>query len=303
MQDPLVLDALIAWRDSIMQRDIFRGTKIGHLSHMSRLVSIGLFDLEQPLSEFLKTIPSEKLKIIDGTQEWSGSTKQARRTILRSFYRFSRENKITPTIIPFQEYRDLKKLVISELLSSNEDKVMAQQLKPEDISRFLIEICHVNPRDSLICWMMWEFKCTIHQILDIKIKDIDFSKDIIAFKEELRLSPDVGMRQDLKLCILEQSKGKSPSDLLFTTDKGKRIYAGQISRSMKTASKRAKLPILMTPKILYADAKAYGAKVFQAMSKEDRRQLSNEYAKKITIPMEKCKRCLQDKRERFITLD
>ncbi len=72
---------------------------------------------------------------------------------------------------------------------------------------------------------------------------------------------------------------------------------------MKLASKRAKLPILITPKILYADAKAYGAQAFQAMTKEDRRQLSNEYADKLSSQVKNCKRCLQDKRELVINLE
>jgi len=281
MQAIFVWDALIAWRDSVLKKDVFRKSKTGYLSHMSRLIDNEIVDLEQPLEEFIRNGFEKKLQMIDKT-EWATSTKQARSVVLRAFYRFSKQKHVKPanSVIPFKEFRDLKKVAISELLSSNEDKAKSQCLKPSDIVRFLSEMCLINPRDALICWLMWELKSTVHQILDLAVGDVDLHKGIINLKTEFRLG---NIRPDMQRRILEQSKGKSAMDLLFTTDKGNRIHSGQISRSMKIASKNAKLPIIMSPKILYADAKAYGEKAFLAMSTVERKQVFKGYEDKMAL--------------------
>lgn len=282
MRDLLVLDALMTWRDSILQKDTLRTTKIWYLSNMSKLIELGLFDLEQPLTELLKTRPEEKLRAIDENPAWAQSTKEDRRTALRAFYRFAQEEKIKPfdLIIPFPKYRDIHKVIISELFSSNKDKAESQSLETSDIIRFLRELCSTNPRDALICWLLWEIKATVHQVLDLLVGNIDFDKGVIHLKNESRLGD---IRPDLKQYLKEQIKGKSASDLVFTTAQGRRIHAGQISRAMKIASKRANLPIIVTPKILYAHSKAYGAKAYQDMSEEDREKLLQYYEKKLNV--------------------
>ena len=289
MRNLLVWDAIIAWRDYILQKDVMRKSKIGYLSNMAKLIEIGVFDLEQPLSEFLKTHTDNLEKPIDKAHEWSLATKRSRRNLFYSFYAFTQQKKIKPTdiVIPFREFRDLQKVVISELLSSNEDKAKSQSLTFDDIRRFLREMCNLNPRDSLVCWMMWELKCTIHQILNLKTSDLDFHSGVVKLKDGFRLG---ALQQNLKQCIQMFIEGKH--GLVFSTNKGTNVHPAQVVRNMKIASKRAKLPIIISPKILYAHAKAYSEKTFLAMSTDEREELYTLYTQQYKEVCEKAKNVL-----------
>jgi hypothetical protein len=98
-RDLIVLDAVVAWRDKILQRNVLRKSKVGYLSHMVRLIEKEVFDIEQPLSEFFMIKLSDKIKKINNISEWSASTKQARQTLFRSFYKFAKRENIAPTDI------------------------------------------------------------------------------------------------------------------------------------------------------------------------------------------------------------
>jgi site-specific recombinase XerD len=185
------------------------------------------------------------------------------------------KRKRTNIEIPFKSLKEAKKNVISEILSSNADK--SKLLKESEIVRFTKELCDINARDSLVCWMMWEFQCTIHEILSITINDIDLSKNILKDKKNNFLGE---IRQDLKPCILAQKKDKTGTDFLFTTREGKTMHASQIVRNMKIASQRAKLPFIYSPKLLYADAKAYARRTFLSLPEEERTRLCLKMATK-----------------------
>lgn len=277
-QNLLVWDAVIAWRNDTLKKEIFRKSKVVYLSSMAKLIERGFIDIEQPLPEFIKSNPEEKVKIINATLDWSSATKLSRRTIFRAFHKFAKRKKIKPTDIkiPFNGYQSLEMLAIYELLSSNEDKAKSQHLTPNDINRFLLELRDLNMRDFRICWTMWELKFTIHQVLNSKVCDYNLSNGIFIINEyEGRYG---NLRDDLKQHILEQMKGKNDKDLLFTTDKGNRIHPGQIVRNMKLASKRAKLPIIISPKILYAHAKAHYERSLQAIPERERKKIFAELA-------------------------
>lgn len=298
MQKLLVWDALIAWRDEILQKDIRRKSKIDYFSNMAQLIENGILDLEKPLSEFKKSDVLDLLKKIDSISEWSDFTKESRKVILRSFHRFASNSRIKPSkvVIPFEEYRSLGNVAISELLisqslseslSSNEDKAKSQSLTDHQLEQFFNEIRTINERDFIICWTMWNLKCTIHQVLNFKVGDYDPFTGVFKISEDdYRLGE---IRQELKELILKQCEEKKNEELIFTTEKGKKIHPGQIVRNMKTASKRAKLPIIISPKILYAHAIAYGKKAFSSMSEEEKAALSKEYAKQYKTINEKVK--------------
>jgi len=270
MQKPTVWDAIMAWRDDLLENeDFFLKKKAENLSNMTKLIETGIFDLEQPLSEFIKIGTENSLKTLGEILDWPPSTKRARRALLRSFHEFVKQKKIKKSGIKAPACLiGAQRNIISEILSSNE--VKSKRLKKSEIMSLIRELCKRNARDSLICWMMWEFQCTIHQILSISISNIDFSSDTIKFKDGSFLGE---MRADLKRCILAQKKGKSGEELLFTTETGKSIHPGQIVRNMKIASKRAKLPFIFSPKLLYADAKAYGRKEFLSLTDDERTRL------------------------------
>ena len=255
---------------------------------MSKLIERGILDVEQPLADFIKANIEEMLKKINES-DWPSSIKQSRATLLGSFYKCAQKKKIKQTkdTTPFERYRSLKNVAVSELLicellseslSSNEDK--SQRLTDRQLERFFREIREVNERDFLLCWTMWNLKCTIHQVLNFKVGDYDSALGIFKISEDdFRLGE---IRPELKELILKQCEGKRHSDLIFATNKGKGIHPGQIVRNMKIACKRAKLPIIISPKILYARALEHGKNEFSTMSKDEVEALSRQYSKKIT---------------------
>lgn len=289
MQNLLVLDAVIAWRDNILKKDVLRECKMIYLSHMAKMIEIEVFNLEQSLTDFLKIRLEDKLKIIHEAPRWSNSTKQYRKMLLRSFHKFLQQKEIKPSniVIPFKKYRDFKKVVISELLSSNIDEAKSQSLTGTQIERFFKEMREFNERDFLICWTMWNLKCTIHQVLNFKVNDYDPSIGFFKISEDdFRIGE---IRQELKKIILKKCEGKGKDELIFSTGKGKIIHPGQIVRNMKIASIRAKLPIIMSPKILYAHSIVYSKQEFLIMSKEEKEKLSRQYAKQHNAICEKTK--------------
>ncbi len=274
MKNLTVWDALIAWRDDLLKKDILRKSKVDYLSNMEKIIERRILNPEQSLSEFRKQQLSEELKIIDNAADWSQFTKKARRKLLRSFYEFSKKSiKKTDIEIPFDEHRSLKMLAISELLSENKDKARVQHLTPNDFNNFLLKLRDVNFRDYLICRLMWEMRCKVNDILNLSISDIDFTKGIYTIKNEKRFG---NMRQDLLELFKKQCEGKT--GVIFSTPQGKKIHPTQLVRSMRTASLLAKSPIIISPKIIYTHAQAHYLRMLASMSEEDRNKMFDELA-------------------------
>jgi integrase len=264
----LLWDALIAWRHNILEKDILRDSKVDYLCNMAKLIEIGALNLEQPLKEFIKTPPDDRFQKINEVQSWPPTTRRARHAILRSFHRFSKQRKINKTAIeiPFNKSRSLDMLAISELLSSNEDKALSQYLTDQQINDFLLELRKINSRDFLICRTMWELKCKIHDVLNLQVGD--YAENIIQVNESEGRFSLGSLREDLRMPLLDLCKGKASTDLIFGTNKNNKIHPSQLSRSMKRASKAAKLPLLLTPKIIFAHAMAFYARAFAALPEE-----------------------------------
>ena len=280
MDSLTVWDALIAWRDNLLKKDILRKSKVDYLSNMTKLIEIGLINPQQPLSEFIREgSKKNKLHEIEALLAWPLSTKRSRITLFRSFHRFSQQKKINKTTIEIplhRDHRSLEMLSISELLSSNEDKAKSQYLTDKEINRFLHELGNINTRDFLICRTMWELKCTIHQILNLKVGDYDTTKGIFKInKFEGRFG---NLRNDIKEPILKLCENKTTTDFIFSTHKGNHIHPAQIVRNMKLASKRANLPIIISPKIIYAHAKAFYERAFLVFPEKDRKKILEELA-------------------------
>ena len=283
MRNLLLWDAIISWRDDVLNRDVLLKSKRDYLSNMVKLIERGLFDLEEPLSEFVKNGISDQIKAIDSTSDWSLSTKLSRRTLLRSFFGFvqtSKNIKHTDIVIPFKDLRDPQKavseLIVAELLTQSlsgcEDKAKSQPLTEQQFERFFNEIRSINERDFLICWTMWQLKCSIHHVLNFKVGDYDQTLGIFKISEnDFRLGE---IRPELKELIIEKCEGKGTNELIFSTNTGQSIHPGQIVRNMKTASKKAKLPIIISPKILYAHAIAYSRNAFLSMTEKDIEEIS-----------------------------
>lgn len=298
IQKPLVWDALIAWRDEILKKDVLRKSKTVSLSNMSKLIEKGIFDLEDSLSEFIKVGQESKLQKINQITEWPKSTKQSRHTLFKSFYKFAKTKNIkkADVVIPFEKYRSLKNVSTSELLiseilaeslSSNEDKAKSRSLTGLQLEKFFEKLRKINERDFLICWTLWNLRCTIHQVLNLKVSDYNHSTEVFKVGEnDYRLGK---IREDLKELIQKQCENKRETDLIFSTNTGNCIHPGQIVRTMKIASKQAKLPIIISPKLLYAHAIIYGKNEFEAMSKEEVEMHSKLNDKRYETIIEKTK--------------
>lgn len=230
-------DALIAWRDDLLEKDILRKSKVDYLSNMTKLIERGLVNPQQPLFEFIRE-ESKKNNIhkIEALLDWPLSTKRSRLTLFRSFHSFSQQQNIIKTPIE----RPIEMFSISELLSSNEDKAKSQYLKKEEMNIFLHELFNINKRDFLICRMMWELKCTIHQILNMKVGDYDQAKGIFKInKFEGRFG---NLRNDIKEPILKLCENKKTTDFIFCTDKGNSIHPAQIDSTKHETSQQARKP-------------------------------------------------------------
>lgn len=285
----ILFDALIAWRNEVLHKNLLRKSKVEYLSNMSKLIEWKIVDLKQPVSEFVKHRHLDSLEAIANASAWTPWTKKCRKDLFLSFYRFVQNCDLKTDLTALSnQCKNFEMSAISELLSSNEIKAQSEMLTKDDILRFLDELSDINVRDTLVCWMAWEFKATILQILDLKIRDIDFENWAIRINVAV-MSPSSGISQGLKRCILIQSKGLSSWEHLFSTAQGCPIHSGQIVRNMKKASIRAKLPITLSPKILYAHSKAYSKKVIDELSNEERKNLSLEYIRKLKNMTEKVK--------------
>lgn len=288
MKNLTVWDAIIAWRDHVLHRGILRKSKVDYLYNMTKLIEVGLIDLQQPLLKFMKTeFDDSKFQEISTVYSWPTSTKRSRKTLLNSFWKFAQKQEIkkTPIEIPIHsEHRYLEMLAISELLSSSEDKAKSQYLTDKEINRFLNELRHINARDFLVCRTMWELKCTIHQVLNMKVGDYDPEKGV--FKIDKFDSRYGNLRDDIKGPILKLCEKKANDEFIFSTDRGNRIHPGQIVRSMKIASKKANLPVIISPKVIFAHAKAFYERVFSAIAEKDRRKILEE----LDIQSEKIKK-------------
>jgi len=291
MEQFILFDALIAWRNDVLHKNLLRKSKVEYLSHMGKLIEERIVDLKQPLSEFVKFKHSDALMAIENAASWTPWTKKCRKDLFLSFHRYVQKCFVLKTGIErtCNQCRNIEISAISELLSSNEIKAQSEMLTKDDMLRFLDELSDINVRDTLVCWMAWEFKATILQILDLKMRDIDFENWTIRINGSV-MSPSSGISQGLKRCILIQSKGLSSWMHLFATAHGCSIHSGQIVRNMKKASVRAKLPIILSPKILYAHSKAYSKKVIDELSNEERKNISLEYIRKLKNMTENVKR-------------
>jgi hypothetical protein len=179
--------------------------------------------------------------------------------------------------------------LLSESLSSNEEKAKSQSLTDLQLDNFFSEMCKVNERDFLICWMMWQLKCTIHQVLNFRVGDYNSILGVFKINDnDLRFCELI---PKLKELILKQCEEKEKNELIFSTETGRSIHPGQIVRNMKIASKRAKLPITLSPKTLYAYTIAYSKIAFSLISEEERNKLY-EKSGKTPSPYEKMKFCI-----------
>jgi integrase len=259
----ILLDAIIAWRNWLLTKDVLRKSRSDYLSNMSKLIENGIIDVEQPLREFIKE-KEDKFRLIIQNVEWTYRTKKARGDILQKFCKFTHQADIKPSKIniSFKDSRYHQQKAIKEILSSNELKAQSSALSTEDVIKFIKELGKINSRDALICWMMWELRATIHQILDLTVKDVDFNRGAVNLREENLIQ----LGEALKECISMLYKNSINSDLLFCTERGQRIHAGQIIRNMRKASLRAELPLMISPTILFAHSVAYSKNRLQEIT-------------------------------------
>jgi len=74
MQNILVWNALIAWRNDLLKKDILRKSKVDYLSNITKLLEIGLLNVEQPLSDFIKINIEDEIQETDRRKPLPTST-------------------------------------------------------------------------------------------------------------------------------------------------------------------------------------------------------------------------------------
>lgn len=101
-----------------------------------------------------------------------------------------------------------------------------------------------NIRDKLFLHVIYETGCTVNELVQIKIKDIDFKNKYIKFPAENTKTNkarssyvSLGLLNKIKLF----SKGKKSDDFLFSTRQGDGITTKRVRQIMQSYSRKAGL--------------------------------------------------------------
>lgn len=136
-------------------------------------------------------------------------------------------------------------------------KTMAQAISLENWHHFLDVLNDSNQRDSLIARCMLYGGHRVSEILNIKIDQIDFEKNIIRFargknkKLELPVVYSSSFMEELKAYMQATEDQRGSSQFVFVTRKGKQLTRSRLNYSFAHASTQVKIE-KVTPEILRA---------------------------------------------------
>ena len=100
-----------------------------------------------------------------------------------------------------------------------------------------------NKRDKLILHIIYETGCTVNELVQIKIKDIDFKNSIKFPSKNTKMNKErvsyvsAELLKEIKIF----SKGKKANDFLFSTRQGEGITTKRVRQIMQSYSKKAGL--------------------------------------------------------------
>lgn len=204
--------------------------------------------ISQKLSGDLRSFCTVKKTYIFSSKK---SPKLRTRSIRKIFEKYSNifGAKITTS--------DLRKLFIQNSISNNEPIENIKKkvgIKRLDKKEFLtknefdkIKKFVENKRDELILDIIFETGCTLKESVNIKINDIEFTKNLLTIKAN-RTKRICNISKKLSLQIKKFILENKSSNFLFSTRQSKTISDKRIFQIIKEYSKKANL--IVNPKIL-----------------------------------------------------
>lgn len=248
LKDVRVFEAIQFWLSGF--RDNTRKT---YLSGMNRLIELGIINPDMNLQAFSLVNHECVIDQIKLENEWSEPTRQARAACYISFTGFltRRTQGLIKKAIPNKEGAH-------KTFFKYRDHVKTNALNQSQWLSFLSELKKLNFRDHLIAKLTLQGGKRISEVLGLKVDQINFYDRKIRFsqskvkgkKETIIFYPKSVFDE------LEEHIG-TRSGLAFITRTGKQVPHIQVYKSFKNASKRARLPFLVTPHVLRASTITY----------------------------------------------
>jgi len=232
---------------------------IEYLKHERHLSNHTILNYEKDLNLFLVYLKKNKLNLenVDYgniriyiqklyNNDYSPATISRHISTLKSFYKF---------LVLEKNFKNNPMTLIS---TPKLNKKLPNYLKYQDLEKLFdsIDTTSYGQRDILILEMLYSTGVRINELLNIKLKDIDFSeKKILIFgKGSKEREVYFGSRclelldkylNDGRLKLLNES-----SDYVFISDKGKQMTADNVREMLKKRVKESNLNINVTPHTL-----------------------------------------------------
>jgi hypothetical protein len=270
-----IWDAVVAWRDHILNNNFYKCSKGSYFTSMLKLIESQIIDVHLELNKVDKSWLNECKNKIDRKSVWAKSTKTVRKSCLNSFYNFI-INIFDKSLIPYQRYpksneieflfstnvkekekhEALEKAVLKHVLSNVAEKVKARDICPIVLCNALSKI---NERDAYIVWLMMHTGQLLEKILDLRKENLRFN-----YMDNKKLA--YGGYLDFDICssyipghIIDgiNEVCKNSMVYLFETAASKRITRAQVNRNLKQAGRNIGLDFDLTPKILHGYVCAY----------------------------------------------
>lgn len=232
-------------------------TARSYLISLRSLDKINLISLEISLQQFALVNHNfiiDSIKNSNLTSIWSEGTKQVRAACYISLTKFL--NRLTEGVFP---------VALPSSLESNKtffkirDVVKTHAMDKTQWPVFLQNLKDVNYRDWLIAQTILQGGKRVNEVLNLQIKDINFSTCEILFKQtktkglvkETIITYPAHFINMLKEHIFSR---ENFNDLVFVSKKFKKISLKQLANTFAKAGKLSHIPFKITPHVLRATA-------------------------------------------------
>jgi integrase/recombinase XerD len=258
-------------------------TRKNYLSGMNRLSALRIVDLNYSLQEISLLNHETVFDRISNVQLWSECSKQSRAALYISLTRFL--SRKTDGIIKKATPRTGE---ANRTFFRVREKVKTEALKEEEWKKIIKTMELHNHRDALIAKLCLQGARRIHEVLELKIPQINREKSQILFIlnktrgliKHVMVTVPVSVMQDIVTYIKSRKKG-----YVFITSKRNRVHYSQVLRSLKKASrttsirKKIHTHVLRTSAITHIRSLGFQDFEIQRLTGHSSTQMLNAYDK------------------------
>lgn len=242
--------AIITWLNTLSQL-----TRKNYKSGINVLKSLELLNPVQSLKDFALINHDsviDRIKKIPGLSE---ASKQARAALYISLTRFlSRQTQgIIKRANPCKEGT----INTTKTFGATRDSVKSEALTKDELTRLILAMNAINPRDALIVKLCLQGAKRIGETLNLRIEKVDFEKKQATFKQSKTKGIEKEIIVNLPEHLAEEIKGyvgDRKYGFVFVTWNGKGVLYNQIYDAMKRAAKIAKIDKNIHPHCLRTSA-------------------------------------------------